>query len=81
MMVDDLPSQINEVCVFYLMVVQKEQRAEEDQERCFFFCLVSRPRVLIVRASRGSLVVVEFDWLNGNRLWGVVRPIVEHSNG
>lgn len=54
----------------------KEQRAEEDQGKMFFFVLFSRRRIFIPPSVRGSLVVVEFDWLNGNRLWGVVRPIV-----
>ena len=55
----------------------KRTTQEEDQVRCYLFCSYFQAGVLIVRASRGSLVVVEFDWLNGNRLWGVVKPIVK----
>ena len=54
MMVDDLPSQINEVCVFYLMVVQKEQRAEEDQVKMFFFGLVFQTWVLFLLRGAGG---------------------------
>ena len=56
----------------------KRTTAEEDQVRCYLFCSYFQAGVLIVRARWGSLVVVvEFDWLNDNRLWGVVKPIVK----
>ena len=55
----------------------KRTTDEEDQLRCYLFCSYFQAGVLIVRANRGSLVVVEFDWLNGNRYRGIVKPIVE----
>ena len=54
----------------------KRTTAQEDQVRCYLFCSYFQAGVLIVRASRGSLVVVEFDCLYGNRYRGIVKPIV-----
>ena len=46
----------------------KGTTAQEDQVRCYLFWSYFQAGVLlIVRASRGSWVVFEFDWLNGNR--------------